>query len=187
MDLLQDHYDRDGNESDRIEQDTRKLAEEALAKRKAVQHERCRHKPHRASYGRELLSDAAGSPAVGLHNRKENTVSNTQPTLIAEEIMPTLTLEAIRENPWNVLTHDLPSDPTHLLLKTARLAATYCFNSENMFRSTARLGEYQPAWWDATDETPDAHEESENICRRVNDKLSEICDLLGEDVEEPAG
>ena len=30
-------------------------------KRKAVQHERCRHKPHRASYGSQLLSDAAGN------------------------------------------------------------------------------------------------------------------------------
>jgi hypothetical protein len=31
MDLLQDHFDRDGNETNRNEEDIRKLAEEALA------------------------------------------------------------------------------------------------------------------------------------------------------------
>ena len=37
--------------------------------------------------------------------------------------MPVLTLEAIRQNPWNVLTHDLPAEPSRLLLNVAQLAA----------------------------------------------------------------
>lgn len=40
--------------------------------------------------------------------------------------MPILTIEAIRENPWNVMTRELPEHPSRLLLILAALAATLC-------------------------------------------------------------
>jgi hypothetical protein len=40
--------------------------------------------------------------------------------------MPILTLDAIKENPCNVLTHEMPERPTRLLLILAELAATLC-------------------------------------------------------------
>jgi hypothetical protein len=40
--------------------------------------------------------------------------------------MPILTLDAIMENPCNILTHELPERPTRLLLILAELAATLC-------------------------------------------------------------
>jgi hypothetical protein len=99
--------------------------------------------------------------------------------------MPTLTLEAIRDNPWNVITHDLPSDPSELLLRTARLAASYCREAEYMLVVAVRAGEYVPAWWTGGEDDPDAHEESEGRSYEADDKLTEIDALLGE--EEPAG
>src|SRR4029077_18877799 len=36
------------------------------------------------------------------------------------ETMPTLTIEDIRNNPWNVLTHRLPERPDELLLEIAQ-------------------------------------------------------------------
>jgi hypothetical protein len=104
-----------------------------------------------------------------------------------KEAKPMLTIAAIRENPWSVMSHELPSDPSKLLLTAARLAATYCRNSECLFMRAARAGEYIPAWWEATGETPDVHEESESLSYFADQKLTEIVDLLGEDIEEPAG
>lgn len=101
--------------------------------------------------------------------------------------MPILTLEAIRQNPWNVLTHELPSDPSDILLRAARLAAIYCRESEYLFMVSARDGEYAPAWWTGSEDDPDAHEESEGRSYDANYKLIEICGLLGEEIEEPAG
>jgi hypothetical protein len=99
--------------------------------------------------------------------------------------MPILTLEAIRQNPWNVITHDLPSDPTPLLLRTARLAASYCREAEYTLVVAARNGDYAPAWWTGSENEPDGHEESEGRSYEADDKLSEIDALLGPD--EPAG
>jgi hypothetical protein len=49
--------------------------------------------------------------------------------------MPVLTLEAIRQNPWNVLTHDLPAEPSRLLLNVAQFAAATCRRIESdLFR-----------------------------------------------------
>lgn len=99
--------------------------------------------------------------------------------------MPTLTLEAIRQNPWNVITHDLPSESSELLLRTARLAASYCRQSEHLIMLAARDGDYAPAWWTGGENDPDSHEESEGRSYEADDKLTEIDALLGE--EEPAG
>jgi hypothetical protein len=45
--------------------------------------------------------------------------------------MPTLTLDAIRQNPWNAVTYDLPADPSLLLLTLAQLAAACCRQIES--------------------------------------------------------
>jgi hypothetical protein len=99
--------------------------------------------------------------------------------------MPTLTLEAIRQNPWNVITQDLPSDPSQLLLRAARLAASYCREAEYMLVVAVRADEYVPAGWTGGEGDPDAHEASEGRAYEADDKLTEIDALLGE--IEPAG
>ncbi len=100
--------------------------------------------------------------------------------------MPILTLEAIRKNPWNVLTHAIPADPGQLLLEAARRAATYCRDSEYALVLAARSGDYVPAWWSDAEDLPDAHEESEDLSFRADDKLHQISEIL--EVEtEPAG
>jgi hypothetical protein len=40
--------------------------------------------------------------------------------------MPILSIETIQQNPWNVLSYDLPASPSRLLLTVAQLAATCC-------------------------------------------------------------
>jgi hypothetical protein len=98
---------------------------------------------------------------------------------------PTLTIAALRENPWNVISHELPPDANKLLLTAARLAADYCSDIEYFFMRAARRGEYVPGWWDDTAKTPDAHEESEELFWWADCKLREIVDRLGEDIEVP--
>lgn len=97
-----------------------------------------------------------------------------------------LTIAALRENPWNVISRQLPPNAEMLLLKAACLAARYCADSEYLFMGAARDGEYLPTWWDATSKTPDAHEESEELFYWADCKLREIADQLDEDIEEPA-
>ncbi len=76
--------------------------------------------------------------------------------------MPTLTIEAIKENPLNILTHELPEYPTRLLLILAELAATLCrqmqdeiVNDADWLYGDVREGgppEYNEAvkiWWAA--------------------------------------
>jgi hypothetical protein len=96
-----------------------------------------------------------------------------------------LTIAALRENPWNVISHELPSAANKILLTAAHLAAAYCGDSEYFFMRAARDGEYVPTWWDATDKTPDAHEESEELFYWADCKLREIDDLIGCDIEQP--
>jgi hypothetical protein len=98
-----------------------------------------------------------------------------------------LTIAALRENPWNVISHQLQPDAEMLLLKAAGLCARYCADSEYLFMRAARDGDYTPAWWDASNKTPDAHEESEELFHWADCKLREIVDLLDEDIEEPTG
>jgi hypothetical protein len=87
--------------------------------------------------------------------------------------MPVLTLEAIRQNPWNVLTHDLPAEPSRLLLNVAQLAAATCRQIESDLFATA------------CDEAPDSplDAEARDIADRffkANRKIGEICCLLEE-------
>jgi hypothetical protein len=92
--------------------------------------------------------------------------------------MPILSIEAIRENPWNAVTHSLPSHPTSFFLELVHLAATYCRTSEYLLMTGARDGSYTPHGWEANDNHPDAHEESEARSCEADRRLAEICHLL---------
>lgn len=94
---------------------------------------------------------------------------------------PLMTIAVLRDNPWSVISHELPPEASELLLEAARLAASYCSDSEYLFMRAARDGDYVPAWWDATEQSPDAHEESEELFHIADCKLREIVALL-EDV-----
>lgn len=91
--------------------------------------------------------------------------------------MPTLTIEAIRENPWIILADPLPANPSPLLLKLAYLAASYCRSSEYFLMMEAREGDYVPEGWSATESSPDAHEESEAMCIGAEERLQTISEL----------
>jgi hypothetical protein len=97
---------------------------------------------------------------------------------------PILTIAALRENPWSVISHELPSNADKLLLTAAHLAVAYCGDSEYLLMRAARDGDYLPAWWDETGMTPDAHEESEELFYVADSKLLEIVKLLGRGIEE---
>jgi hypothetical protein len=88
--------------------------------------------------------------------------------------MPILTLEAIRENPWNVVVQPLPESPSELLLEVAYRAAEYCAASEFELMDAARDDRYTPYWWRPSTDCPDAHEESEARGQRAQAKLEEI-------------
>jgi hypothetical protein len=88
--------------------------------------------------------------------------------------MPTLTIEAIRDNPWNLITHELPEHPTELLLHLAIEAADYCRNSEYVLMEAAREGRYDPPNWRPSDEYPDAHEAYEARAIEADWKFDEL-------------
>jgi hypothetical protein len=92
--------------------------------------------------------------------------------------MPTLTLEDIRKNPWNVVTYALPEQPSELLLQAAYLAADYCRRAEYILVHAAREGRYVPFGWKPGPDSPDAHEESEELGWRAEAKRDEIYHLL---------
>jgi hypothetical protein len=96
--------------------------------------------------------------------------------------MPILTIEVIRENPWNVVTHTLPAQATELLLETAYLAADYCRNSEYTLMHAARDGEYVPEGWLPGPDSCDVHEINEERAWQADRKLDEIrgrCEAAG--------
>ena len=88
--------------------------------------------------------------------------------------MPTLTIEVIRENPLNVVTHTLPTHPTELLLDTAYLAANYCRKSEYLLMHAARYGDYVPPGWQPGPDSCDVHEINEAQGWQAERKLDEI-------------
>jgi hypothetical protein len=92
--------------------------------------------------------------------------------------MPVLTIEDIRNNPWNVLTHQLPEKPDTLLLEIARVAAEYCRLSEAMLTDAVRDGLYLPPGWEPTEDWPDAHEITEGRMLDADEKCREIEALL---------
>jgi hypothetical protein len=90
------------------------------------------------------------------------------------ETMPTLTIEDIRNNPWNVITNPLPEFPSEILLEVAYRAAEYCFRSEYELMEAARHRRYIPSWFNTDEILPDAHEDSEDRYLRSLDKYDEI-------------
>ncbi|HEY1745718.1 MAG TPA: hypothetical protein VGG11_02985 [Xanthobacteraceae bacterium] len=88
--------------------------------------------------------------------------------------MTELTIEAIRENPWNGVTLPLPQFPTELLLEVACRAAEYCAASEYHLMEAARRGSYIPNWFNTDEICPDVHEESEERWLRAEVRLDEI-------------
>ena len=98
--------------------------------------------------------------------------------------MPILTIEAIRENPWNVVTHTLPTSPERLLLEVAYLATHYCRQGEYVLMTAARDGDYTPEGWEATTDSPDVHEESEARSFEADQRLQAICDLYEKQFDE---
>jgi hypothetical protein len=91
--------------------------------------------------------------------------------------MLTLTLEALRENPWNVVTYKLPSHPKPLLVNAAYLAAEYCHKSEYLFMVAARDGSYIPHGWETWLDKGHAWDESEARACHARQRLEEILDL----------
>ena len=86
--------------------------------------------------------------------------------------MAMLTIEAIRENPWNVLTHKLPDACGPLLLEVAWLAADYCRKSESLLVNAVRQNIYAPPEWRPGG--PDAHEYTEGNALAAEKKVREI-------------
>ena len=90
--------------------------------------------------------------------------------------MPTLTIEDIRENPWNVLTHDLPERPSLLLLTVAHCAATCCRQIEaEVFDKTPGRGRKRDAWTAPYGRVVgprfvSAHLKIVVVCRRLEDE-----------------
>jgi hypothetical protein len=91
--------------------------------------------------------------------------------------MTVVTLEAIRENPWNVLNGALPANPSKLLLEVAYHAANYCVVSEYAVMEAARDGSYTPPWWTPDEVCPDAHEEAEGRWWPALQRFERICQL----------
>ena len=98
--------------------------------------------------------------------------------------MPILTIEAIRENPWNVLSQELPPNPSLLLLRLARMAADYCRRSENLLMFAVLYGDYLPAEWQESPPSPDAHEFNEALAFNADKKYRAICELIGEVMDD---
>ena len=92
--------------------------------------------------------------------------------------MPTLTIEAIRENPWNVMTHELPEHPSRVLLLVAQFAATCCRQIES---------EMIDALHDSSEQTWLRPEYSEALDQwsRAHRKIGEIIFLLSDEFGVP--
>jgi hypothetical protein len=96
-----------------------------------------------------------------------------------EALMATLTIELLHQNPWNVMSHDLPEDPSHLLLILAQMAADYIRMSEQRVMFAVRDREHVPTR-QQNGTWPDAHEISESNAQDADQKLLEVSFLLGE-------
>jgi hypothetical protein len=97
---------------------------------------------------------------------------------IGEPRTQILTIEAIRRNPWNVLSHKLPHVPDRLLLRLALFAADYCRHSEWVLMYAALADEYIPPEFRDEQDAPDIHELSEGLANIANDKFKEICEVI---------
>jgi hypothetical protein len=85
--------------------------------------------------------------------------------------MPILTIEAIQQNPRNVISHDLPAYPSQELLRVAQFAAACCRQIESEILDLA----------DEPGSTLALSPEAKNSVDRfliANRKIGEICATL---------
>ena len=87
---------------------------------------------------------------------------------------PILTVEAIRENPWNAVTLPLPKRPSRLLIILAFYAADYCRASEGLIIESAHRARYLPFRWRPRAGQPDIDEECENRANAADLRCEEI-------------
>lgn len=91
---------------------------------------------------------------------------------------PDLSVELIRENPWNAIYLPLPSDPNKPLLDLAIIAADYCRSSERLVLDECRQSR------DYLDPVPSFVEELieklEHSCECTHDKWKELLFLYHE-------
>ena len=92
--------------------------------------------------------------------------------------MPILTIEAIRANPWNAISHDLPEHPDWLLLRLACMAADYCRHSEWDLMYAALSDEYVPPQSCHEPDAADRHEFSERLAEIADAKFRMFCELF---------
>ena len=95
--------------------------------------------------------------------------------------MTLLTVEAVRENPWNVVTYALPAHPGPLLLAVAQLAADYCRQSECMLMQAARDGKYTPPGGPSIHSQPSPRGANEARAEEADQKLNQIYDICERD------
>ena len=89
--------------------------------------------------------------------------------------MPSITIDSIRENPWNAVEQDVPPDADCYLLQVAMNAANYCETSECGFMLAAINGGYAPA--DAMDDDR-PHETIRSRFCKAGDRLSRLHERL---------
>jgi hypothetical protein len=95
--------------------------------------------------------------------------------------MTVLTIEAIRENPWNVVSHTLPPHPDPLLLVVAYLAADYCRQSERVLDRACLDGKYAPPGCRLArdgDSDPQCAQRVEEVTERIRE-LRNHCEIEG--------
>jgi hypothetical protein len=123
---------------------------------------------------RKILFLSAASSVDPLHS-----------TLTPEEQpMPILTIQAIRENPWNVLKYELPREDCPLLFEVAWLAADYCRKSASRLTNAVRRGDYVPPEWQPRAHGCDAHEIPEGDALAAEARLREILDRCDDETLE---
>jgi len=99
---------------------------------------------------------------------------------------PTLTLEAIANDPWSAVELPLPADADKTLLEAARSAADYCASAEHGLMEAAREGTYTPPGWTGVEDEPD-HEYDEGRFLRAEARLTLIDERLDQFAElDPA-
>ncbi len=97
--------------------------------------------------------------------------------------MTTLTLDAIRDNPWNAVTHELPDYMDGFFLQAVYCAAKYCRASEHGFSVAAREGYYEPQNWRPSGNCPTPYDQ----CLQRGEVAHRRCELVREIVKQCFG
>lgn len=97
--------------------------------------------------------------------------------------MTTLTLDAIRNNPWNAVTHELPRRMDGFFLQAVYCAANYCRTSEYGFGIAARESYYKPENWRPSANCPTPYDQ----CLQRGEAAHRRCELVREIVKRCFG